>query len=189
MTVGEIKSKKQKSMKSILLTLLLSALGLAAQDRYVTVTLPLELDPAQVPKSVTNTLEIASGETAHLMCLMRSVSTASAPFVWVLKDAVVGRVNPQSNPPGYFVPADSLVVNGPAKLLVAGYGGGMATFKITPDQYPPDKTVVVPGGPGGATVTLESSTNLVHWTPAASGAYTNLPGVKFFRIKMDRIQP
>ena len=73
--------------------------------------------------------------------------------------------------------------------LAGAWGGGMATFKITPDQDPPDRTVVVPGGPGGATVTMECSTNLVHWEPAVGGSYTNLPGVKFFRIKLDRIQP
>lgn len=107
------------------------------------------------------------------------------------KDGVVGLVRPSvrglSNNETYITP-DSLVVNGPAKLLVVGIGG-MATFRITPDQYPPDRTVVVPGGPGGATVTMECSTNLVHWEPAVGGSYTNLPGVKFFRIKLDRIQP
>lgn len=88
----------------------------------------------------------------------------------------------------FSTPLFPLVVPGPAVIKVMGYGG-MATFKITPDQYPSDKTVVVPGGPGGASVTMECSTNLVHWTPADNGAYTNLPGVKFFRIKLDRIQP
>lgn len=180
-------------MKTILLVMLLSALGLVAQDRYVTVTLPVAFSSPNdyYPKTATNVIDIAAGETAHLVALLKP-ERGIAANVYVHKNGVVAIGYPSRNSPEYptiYAPADPLVVNGPAKLLVVGYGGGMATFKITPDQYPPDKTVVVPGGPGGATVTLESSTNLIHWVPAAGGTYTNLPGVKFFRIKMDRIQP
>lgn len=182
-------------MKSVLLTLLLSALSLVAQDRYVTVTLPEKFEIIRDTRYnlvSTNILGIQFGETAHLVCLIRS-AIHEAPKVFVQKDDVTGVASPsQVLTGGYspaYAPADNLVVNGPAKLLVAGYGGGMATFKITPDQYPPDRTVVVPGGPGGATVTMECSTNLVQWESAVVGTYTNLPGVKFFRIKLDRIQP
>ena len=184
-------------MKTFLLTLLLSAMGLAAQDRYVTITLPDELRTntyygTKYRLEVTNTFQIASGETAHLIAILKSESPVHAPRVYVQKNGVVAVGYPSRNSyeqPSIYAPADPLVVNGPAEFLIAGYGGGMATFKITPDQYPPDRTVVVPGGPGGATVTMECSTNLVHWTPAEGGTYTNLPGVKFFRIKLDRIQP
>lgn len=183
-------------MKTILLTLLLSALGLAAQDRFITVTAPVKFEIIRDERydlESTNIVEIAPGETAHLVSLIRSASRGDGARIFVQKADVTGvaldyRVTTGGVIPVY-LPGDKLVVNGPAKLLLVGHGGTMATFKITPDQYPPDKTVVVPGGPGGATVTLESSTNLVHWEPAVGGTYTNLPGVKFFRIKMDRIQP
>lgn len=179
-------------MKSFLLAFLLAASGLAAQERYVTVTLPRFQDPNSAPGNtlkVTNSLVIVSGETIRLVSLVRGL-TSGPPSVRVERDGVssapVWAIYNGSELP---VSEGTLIVSGPAKLFVEGYGGGMATFKITPDQYPPDRTVVVPGGPGGATVTMESSTNLVHWTPDAGGVYTNLPGVRFFRIKLDRIQP
>ena len=79
-----------------------------------------------------------------------------------------------------------LVVAGPASIKV--YDGSMATFRLTPEPYPPDRSILVAPGSGGATVTLECSTNLVDWTSTTNGVYTNLPVAKFFRIKADRIQ-
>lgn len=181
-------------MKTFLLTFLLSALGLAAQDRCVTITLPeRHTSPDRYGTTYqvasTNSFEITSGETAHLISMIRSATNGGELKIYVQKDGVVGLVKPSVRNNEIYITPDTLVVNGPAKLLVVGTGGNMATFKITPDQYPPDRTVVVPGGPGGATVTMECSTNLVQWESAVGGTYTNLPGVKFFRIKLDRIQP
>ena len=177
-------------MKTTLLTLLLSVLGVAAQERYVTLAQPYFYDNQNFQHVATNTLEIVSGETAHLVSLVRG--TPGSCSLYVEKDGARVGVYPPTlvtfGGSGSHSPTDPLVVNGPARLLLVG-SGGMATLKITPDQYPPDRTVVVPGGPGGATVTMECSTNLVNWVPATSGVYTNLPGVKFFRIKLDRIQP
>ena len=172
-------------MKTTLLALLLSVLGVAAQERYVTLAQPSFFDNQNLQRLATNTLEIVSGETAHLVSLLNGDSGNCS--LYVEKDGARVHVR-TSTRDAFYVPRDPLVVNGPARLLVVGRGG-MATLKITPDQYPPDRTVVVPGGPGGATVTMECSTNLVNWVPATSGVYTNLPGVKFFRIKLDRIQP
>ena len=172
-------------MKAALITFFLTTLGLLAQDRYVTVMLPDTYYPSQ--QLTTNTLEIASGETAHLVSLNRSANHSGyQPGIYVKKGdgAAIAYFTATTQQ----TQLEPLVVNGPAKILTFGLGG-MATFKITPDQYPPDRTVVVPGGPGGAHVTMECSTNLVHWVPAENGSYTNLPGVKFFRIKLDRIQP
>ena len=174
-------------MKTTLLALLLSVLGVAAQERYVTVTQPHFY--SRIPNELaTNTLEIVSGETAHLISLLPEEPGNFGVQLHVEKDGARARVFPSYNAGYDYVPMSPVVINGPAKLLLVGTGG-MATLKITPDQYPPDRTVVVPGGPGGATVTMECSTNLVNWVPATSGVYTNLPGVKFFRIKLDRIQP
>jgi len=46
---------------------------------------------------------------------------------------------------------------------------------------------VIPAGTAGANIALESSTDLVHWTPARPGAYTNLQAHMFFRIRADRL--
>jgi hypothetical protein len=42
-------------------------------------------------------------------------------------------------------------------------------------------------GTGGANIILERSTDLIHWTAAAPGAYTNQESHLFFRIRADRL--
>lgn len=164
------------------LAFLLSACGLVAQEKFIAVT----LSASQTPQS--KTVIIPSGETFQLVSLLPKAESLSFPDLLIEKDGDKSSYYMAQNQSTFNDALYPLVVPGPAAIKVVGYGG-MATFKITPDQYPPDKTVVVPGGPGGANVTMECSTNLVHWTPADNGAYTNLPGVKFFRIKLDRIHP
>ena len=61
------------------------------------------------------------------------------------------------------------------------------TVEVLPDLYPPDKTLVLPQG-DGANIILESSTNLVHWSPAPLGSYTNKTANLFFRIRAERLQ-
>lgn len=64
------------------------------------------------------------------------------------------------------------------------------TFDIEPCPYPPDKTLTIGANSGNVTVTMENSTDLVNWTPAQNGAtYTNAPGARFFRIKMNVNSP
>ena len=65
-------------------------------------------------------------------------------------------------------------------------GFAYLTLEIKPDSFPPDKAVIIPEG-SGAIIVLESSTNLVHWSPATPGMYTNQTGNLFFRIRADRI--
>lgn len=82
-------------------------------------------------------------------------------------------------------------VAGPA-IVSLGFapGGGpfsFSTLEVLPDLYPPDKTLVLPQG-DGANIILESSTNLVHWSPAPLGSYTNKTANLFFRIRAERSQ-
>lgn len=88
---------------------------------------------------------------------------------------------------------DPVVVAGPAviRLVVAGNtanNAGLCTVRITPEAYPPDKSILVAPGSGGAVITLECSTNLLNWTSTTNGVYTNLPAAKFFRIREERIK-
>lgn len=59
------------------------------------------------------------------------------------------------------------------------------TAEVISDFSPPDKTLVVPQG-SGANIVLESSTNLVNWSPAPPGPYTNQTANTFFRIRAER---
>jgi hypothetical protein len=82
------------------------------------------------------------------------------------------------------------VLAGPA--VISFYAGSpdplaVLTLEITPEAYPPDKSITLAPGTGGAEITLQCSTNLVNWSPALNGVYTNLDQAKFFRIKADRM--
>ena len=83
-----------------------------------------------------------------------------------------------------------LVLAGPAKLNIACTScepyPSYLTVQLDSDQFPPDKTVIVPEG-SGANIVLESSTNLINWTAATPGLYTNRTGNLFFRIRADRV--
>jgi hypothetical protein len=83
-----------------------------------------------------------------------------------------------------------LLIVGPAtaKLRTGGVpGNAFATLEVMPEAFPPDRSLIIPSGPGGAAITLECSEDLVHWGPSTNGIYTNLPAAKFFRIKAERI--
>ena len=87
-------------------------------------------------------------------------------------------------------PQDPLIVVGPATIQLIGANNGSAfcTIRVTPESFPPDRTILVPPGTNQARVTLECSTNLVHWSVATNGVYGPLPEAKFFRIKLGPVQ-
>ena len=82
-------------------------------------------------------------------------------------------------------------IAGPATIRFLASGSnsqlGFCTVQIDPASFPPDKTLVVPAGTAGANIILESSIDLVQWTTAPPGAYTNLQSNMFFRIRADRL--
>lgn len=60
------------------------------------------------------------------------------------------------------------------------------TLEVCPSAYPVTNTITL--GPGqGAEINLESSTNLVQWTPTTNGVYT-AESAMFFRTHLRRIQ-
>lgn len=69
----------------------------------------------------------------------------------------------------------------------AAGGRGFCTISITPESFPPDKTIILPADTKGAIINLEASGDLINWTNAPAGSYTNLTGNLFFRIRADRI--
>ncbi len=76
----------------------------------------------------------------------------------------------------------------PAKLVLVG-GGGLATFRISPNFTDPQKTaIVLPGADNAALVTMQYSTNLVDWFPATNGVYAG-DVAKFFKIHLEKSKP
>ena len=84
---------------------------------------------------------------------------------------------------------DPLIVAGPAVIRLTAFNSpgkpAFCTIKVTPEAYPPDRSILVPPGTNQVFLTLQCSTNLVHWFPATNGVYGPLPEAKFFRIKLE----
>jgi len=166
-------------MKPTLLQLSIGILLLAtqlatAQSRFVTLTIGHD--------NPTNYLAIGTNEAARIVSFLGTFSTSR---VMVAKDGFTADVGDPINVP------KGLTIAGPAKMtlysLAVPAGDGLLTLEIIPESFPPDKTILIPAGTGGANIALESSTDLIHWTNAAPGPYTNLNTHLFFRIRADRI--
>ena len=91
-------------------------------------------------------------------------------------------------PPGRGI----IVIAGEAKIRIA-YGGtagpysAFVTLQITPESFPPDKTLIIPADSKGANIIMEQSTDLINWSASLPGAYTNMTNNLFFRIRAERI--
>jgi hypothetical protein len=155
-------------MKILILSLFI-ALPVIADPRYVTLEVTGTMD-----NQGTNSLTVAPYETVELLSFPVAGGSRNLYFkrdsVWYL-----------------YQDKSPLFIAGPATIELRGTGG-IATFRLTPDSYPPDKSILIPPGNGGAVITLECSTNLVDWTVAQNDTYTNQPVAKFFRIRAQRIQ-
>ena len=140
-------------------------------------------NPAAPPG--TNEVFIEAYEVAEVVSFPTAMNINST--LEVLKDGRKASLQTLSVGHVFFEP---VIIAGPAtiRLIVANnVTAGLCTVKITPEAYPPDKSILIAPGSGGAEITLECSTNLVNWTSATNGVYTNLPAAKFFRIKAERI--
>ncbi len=168
----------------ILVTALFVATSTSLQARFVTLTVNGNLGNG--PTNLLARLTIQSNEVATV----RSIIAAPGypvPYLTVMKDGLLFVISP---PVVATVNPDPLIA-GPAVFqlqpLGSGYGGpGFCTIEITPESFPPDKTLIIPEGTG-ANITFECSTNLLDWNPVWQGTYTNAPSNKFFRIRADRL--
>ena len=144
-------------MKTLLLLCWLLPAIASAQARRVTLT--ISGNPGN--PSRTNEMTIAANESIEPIAWYGYATTAvvtknGSSFYWQA---------PNLNYPV----APRQIITGPASFRVIStwdtYIDGYVTFEITPQSFPPDKTVVIPQGQG-ANVILECSTNLIDWTTA-----------------------
>lgn len=143
------------------------------------------------PRPGTNDVaefSIGPYEVAELISFPQ-ILNAEAGNLLILKDGKTIGYSAQAYSRG---PAtlEPLVVAGPATIkLDAGINRTLfCTFRVSPEPFPPDRTVIVLPGTNQTLVTLECSTNLVHWLPATNGVYGPMPAAKFFRIKLEKPQ-
>lgn len=148
-------------------------------DRYVTLT---------ASRGQTNRLEILGDEFAEFVSFpayYNQTDAGQAPVQIFINNRLVLERYPLQNLSETF-PA---VVAGPARIQLAGYSsrGSFCTVKVSSRFGSPTGTVVIPPGPGGAILGLESSTNLQSWSLSSPGVYTNDSTARFFRLKVARI--
>jgi hypothetical protein len=158
-----------------LLTLICSA---NAQIRYVTLTVGSNYSGGG---PITNDFIVKPTETAELVYF--------PAFNQPRLDIIKGYGSAELTPSLVNAALGTPIVTGPATIRLRNSSSGenvMCTLKITPESFPPDKTVVIPQGQG-ANIIMECSTNLIDWVTASPGAYTNVPSAKFFRIRPERI--
>ena len=142
------------------------------QARFVTLT--VNNNPNAGPTNLFAQLAIQSNEVATVRWI------AGGVYLSVIKDGI---------PLGGIVGNPQAVVAGPAVFQVTQNGPanvGFCTIEITPESFPPDKTLIIPQGTG-ANITFECSANLLDWNAVWQGTYTNAPSNKFFRIRADRL--
>jgi hypothetical protein len=131
-------------------------------------------------------LDIATNQVAEVVS---HPYTGSGASVSVIKDGLAVPISPivTINNPGFFQP---VIVAGPASIrLVSEVPGdqGFCTIKVTPETFPPGNTLVIPADSKGAAVILESSTDLISWSSASPGVFTNLTANLFFRLRAERL--
>jgi len=145
-----------------------------AEARIITITF------TNAPGNSTNSvLEVQSGEILHGL----SISTSEATFVYFIKNGVE------------FQYSGSTVVAGPATLSIHTVEDwrnkpqtAFLTVEITPESFPPDKTIIIPQGTPGASIIMEQSVDLVNWTNSVPGLYTNTAiNNLFFRLRAERL--
>lgn len=93
----------------------------------------------------------------------------------------------QGTPP--IMPSSYLpIVAGPATIQVSGSVGAFCTIQTTSaTSLTPSTSVVIPNDGGGpVTIILESSVDLITWTPALPGTYGTSSTNRFFRVRAQR---
>lgn len=163
----------------LIVTLVAACMFPAAHAGVITLT-------AKYNDGTNNTAELSIGpyEIAELVSFPHLMNQGS--FLYIIKDGdtFVHSV-PNAQQPE---PFDPVTIAGPATLRLKAANqnsSALCTIRVSPEAFPPDRTILVPPGTNQARITLECSTNLVQWSAATNGVYGPLPEAKFFRIKLE----
>jgi len=154
------------------------------------VTLWIQSGP---PAGYTNEVSIEPYETAELISwpYVGLSPGGSGPNLELIKNGVTTPLRaPSSTSPYPNVPR--YVIQGPATFRLSrertpDNEGYFASLLITPEAFPPDRTLIALPGTNQTSITLECSTNLLDWSSTTNGVYGPMPQAKFFRIKAERL--
>lgn len=123
------------------------------------------------------TLQIQQGETAELVSSVPTIKDGGVQTTFQNKSGGGGQW-------GFGIP-----ITGPATITASSDGRNpvFITVKITPDPLEANQTVMLLPGTNQVYIALESSTNLVNWSPATNGFYGRPDTVLFFRIRTNAL--
>ena len=165
------------------------ALTASAQSRFVTLVI-----------GATNVLDeviIGTNELASIKGSFDSQDNGannSASFVEVAKGSQSFRLGSLQLSPVSGAYRGPIAIAGPARLSLKFQNppsnpsmAAFLTVEIQPESFPPDKTIIIPADTKGANIVMEASPDLIHWTNAPPGLYTNQTGNLFFRLRAERI--
>ncbi len=180
-------------MKKLLIALSL-VLCAYTQTKADTVTLVINNGARPGNVILTNHLSVLSNQVATLKSAFGSMSPSGGGVGVDISVTVHGVTwTDYGDISNYKTP-----IAGPAEISISvksGYASptfnsvsGWATFEITPESFPPDKTLILPEGTVGI-VHVESSTNLIHWQDEWTHTFSNTNQNRFFRIRADRVIP
>ena len=168
-------------------------LAVAQPAQSAEVTLTVNPHERNGRTNMVDQVEVATNEVAEVTTFLRWTGGPASGDITVVKNGIT---NAYSTFNGASMSNDGLPlrVAGPAVIRLVSNPAvslpAFCTIRITPESFPPDKSIIVPAGTG-ANIALESSTDLIHWQSAVPGVYTNREQNLIFRIKADRtaLQP
>jgi hypothetical protein len=139
----------------------------------------------------TNSLAIHAGQIARVVSVKWGI-IGCGPGITVLKNGIslkfdAAELSQASSGSLGGVPTTV----GPSMVsLIAGCTGAASCvieIASADEPFTPSNAVVVPADSGGpVNIILESSTDLITWTPALPGAYGTSTEKRFFRVRAER---
>ncbi len=168
-----------KTPSLLLVSVLMLVAAFAASGR--TVTLTVTGWTGSPGYRLTNEVAISENETVEIVGWLSSGADARLQFTKSGVDFTLYSITDFHGRTTFSGPTTVQLVTTP------GSRASLITLNITPDAFPPSQALVLPAGPGGANIALEASHDLIHWTNAPPGIYTNPPANLFFRIRADRL--
>ncbi len=153
-------------------TLLLAALALPAlaADRYST-----HFAATNFFLPAGQTIQAVSGDRMSLYAAPMD-NPSGRSLIWAAFESVPGTGQV------------SAFIAGPAEVSLRSFvpatSPGNMTLRWLPGVADPNATLIVLPTTNAVSVRLESSTNLVDWTPAATVTLTNVPSATFYRATL-----
>lgn len=127
----------------------------------------------------SETITLNAGDTARLEGFFPSVGI---PADYLYFEVVIGSATFLRRSGSY---SDPLVLAGPATVrLQMTQGNGFATFSITRAGLASPPAAIPQEAGTTWEVILESSSDLINWTPANPGQYGGIEPKRFFRTRM-----